>query len=291
MLRLKAKAILKDPVHSIAIYLINIYCRRAARNEADRLNGKWDIASSTKENINIEARRERAGFSFYLVLRNLVYKFIEILGVLIPKKPHIVVFAHHSIASDGWRFSVKKEEFEQQINHLLKTHIPIKASELPAYISGAKKPEKNMFVLAFDDGYENIIKVKDFLKEKGSTPVFFLIADNAQADFSKLSDSKLIDEISESKKILENKLGVPVRYFAYPKGMYGTRIREAVRDAGYDLGFSMDNGYVVEGIDRFAIPRVGVDGTHRLNQFKVIYFPVAMMMRKIIWKSLSLLKT
>jgi len=326
MLRLKAKAILKDPVHSIAIYLINIYCRRAARNEADRLNGKWDIASSTKENINIEARRERAGFSFYLVLRNLVYKFIEILGVLIPKKPHIVVFAHHSIASDGWRFSVKKEEFEQQINHLLKTHIPIKASELPAYISGAKKPEKNMFVLAFDDGYENIIKVKDFLKEKGITPVFFLIADNAQADrmelannlsflkteeveslleagwevgshskthadFSKLSDSKLIDEISESKKILENKLGVPVRYFAYPKGMYGTRIREAVRDAGYDLGFSMDNGYVVEGIDRFAIPRVGVDGTHRLNQFKVIYFPVAMMMRKIIWKSLSLLKT
>ena len=232
MLRLKVKAILKDPIHSLAIYFINIYCRRAVRKETDKSNGKWDIASSTKEDINIKAVRERTGFSFYLVLRNLVYKFIEILGVLIPKKPYIVVFAHHSIASDGWRFSVKREEFERQINHLLKTHIPIKVSELPAYISGVKKPEKNMFVLAFDDGYENIIEVKDFLKEKGIAPVVFLIADDERADrkelagnlpflkteeirglleagwevgshsmthtdFSKLSDSKLIDEVLE----------------------------------------------------------------------------------------------
>jgi len=325
MIRLKVKAILKDPIHSLAIYLINIYCRRVARKEADKSNGKWDIASSTKEDINIKAVRERAGFSFYLVLRNFVYKFIEILGVLIPKKPHIVVFAHHSIASDGWRFSVKKEEFERQINHLLKTHIPIKASELPAYISGVKRPEKNMFVLAFDDGYENIIEVKDFLKEKGITPVVFLIADDGRADrkelagnlpflkteeirglleagwevgshsmthadFSKLSDSELIDEVSKSKKILENKLGVPIRYFAFPKGVHDARIREAVKKAQYNLGFSMDNGYIVDGIDRFAIPRVGVDGTHRFNQFKVVYLPAAMMIRKLIWKSLSLLK-
>jgi peptidoglycan/xylan/chitin deacetylase (PgdA/CDA1 family) len=40
-------------------------------------------------------------------------------------------------------------------------------------------------------------------------------------------------EIQDSKKILEDKLGVPINSFCYPRGYYNEDVRQAVIDAGY----------------------------------------------------------
>ena len=106
-----------------------------------------------------------------LLIRNFIYECVRIMNLFFgAKKPRIAIFCYHSISGDGWRFSVRAQEFKKQINHLIKTYTPIKASELPEYISGKKEIEKNMFVLTFDDGYEDIFCAKN---AEISAPIFW----------------------------------------------------------------------------------------------------------------------
>lgn len=66
-------------------------------------------------------------------------------------------------------------------------------------------------------------------------------------------------QITDSKKIIENKLGDECRYFAYPNGDYTKRSNLFVKEAGYKLGFSTNkNGRIAENTDKAIIPRIGV---------------------------------
>ena len=72
-----------------------------------------------------------------------------------------------------------------------------------------------------------------------------------------LSDAQLKDEVSGSKKTLEDRLSKPARHFAYPFGFVNDRVVAAVRGAGY------------------VSARGTVDGTHQqardLYTLKVVY--------------------
>jgi peptidoglycan/xylan/chitin deacetylase (PgdA/CDA1 family) len=72
-------------------------------------------------------------------------------------------------------------------------------------------------------------------------------------DLRRLDKEKLAYEISGSKKMLEDKLGLPVKYFSYPFGRFNQRVIEAVKDAGYEKAFALSTG----GSD-YAIPRRAV---------------------------------
>jgi peptidoglycan/xylan/chitin deacetylase (PgdA/CDA1 family) len=50
------------------------------------------------------------------------------------------------------------------------------------------------------------------------------------------------EEIGASKKLLEDRLGVPVRHFAYPKGRYNPAVADLVRSAGYAAGWATKEG-------------------------------------------------
>jgi len=47
------------------------------------------------------------------------------------------------------------------------------------------------------------------------------------------SDTEVVRQISDSKKILEKELGRPVTLFSYPEGLFTPKIRQFVIDAGY----------------------------------------------------------
>jgi peptidoglycan/xylan/chitin deacetylase (PgdA/CDA1 family) len=64
------------------------------------------------------------------------------------------------------------------------------------------------------------------------------------------------EEIAGSKKRLEDRFGVPVRYFAYPYGERDARIAELVREAGYEGAFTVEPGPYAVGADPFGIPRL-----------------------------------
>jgi peptidoglycan/xylan/chitin deacetylase (PgdA/CDA1 family) len=72
-------------------------------------------------------------------------------------------------------------------------------------------------------------------------------------------------EIEACGRRLRERLGIPMRWFAYPVGLAGTFdevTRRLLRAAGVRLAFSLHGGFVSRGpLDPFDIPRasVGVD--------------------------------
>ena len=78
---------------------------------------------------------------------------------------------------------------------------------------------------------------------------------------AKLKDYEVLEEYIQSKKILEEVIGKPVRHLAYP---YGTR-QEAGRreyllakEAGFDTGVTTVNGGIFPGSNPLALPRLEV---------------------------------
>lgn len=80
-------------------------------------------------------------------------------------------------------------------------------------------------------------------------------------DLPTLSDAQLKDELSGSKQDLEDMLGEPVTYLAYPFGRYDERVLSLARQAGYDAAFSVQPGFNRVDVDRFRIRRLDVFGT------------------------------
>lgn len=56
---------------------------------------------------------------------------------------------------------------------------------------------------------------------------------------TRLSDKALREELSLSRKILEDITGQPVRLLSYPFGRYDRRITDAAQSCGYSHGFTM----------------------------------------------------
>lgn len=58
------------------------------------------------------------------------------------------------------------------------------------------------------------------------------------ADLRNLSSASLAEELSGSKRILEQRLGHPVSYLAYPNGKFDSRVAHAAQKAGYSMAFT-----------------------------------------------------
>jgi peptidoglycan/xylan/chitin deacetylase (PgdA/CDA1 family) len=86
-----------------------------------------------------------------------------------------------------------------------------------------------------------------------------------------LDDERLARELVDSRATLQQMLGRPVDYFAYPFGHVDDRVAEATRRAGYRAAFSTRPGFNRNDVDRFRIRRIDVYGTDT----------PAMLMRKV----------
>jgi hypothetical protein len=79
-------------------------------------------------------------------------------------------------------------------------------------------------------------------------------------DLTQLPTEQLEAEIRDSKQILEAHLGVEIQYFTYPEGHYDHRVAAAVKAAGYEAAFTMndaDEGFAGQSENLLAIKRFG----------------------------------
>lgn len=172
--------------------------------------------------------------------------------------------------------------------------------------NGTTLPQKSI-AITFDDGfadnYENAFPV---LKEHGFTATMFIVSRlvgktnewmqeegfpaRKLLGWEKLKDMSengitigshtrthpsLIDievgsarqEILNSKPELEDALGKPVRYFAYPYGRFNQQIEELVAEAGYLGACSTRSGFNSAHVSPFALRRIEVYGTDTLWNF------------------------
>ncbi|MGH3035527.1 MAG: polysaccharide deacetylase family protein [Gaiellaceae bacterium] len=79
---------------------------------------------------------------------------------------------------------------------------------------------------------------------------------STHAHLTRLDADQLERELRESKSRLEDELGRPCRYLAYPYGEEDARVRAAARAAGYEAAFALPGP--PWPLDRYALPRVGI---------------------------------
>lgn len=257
-------------------------------------------------------------FSVATALRGAAYSVLGAVDKNVLKRTNpIVILSYHSVASDDWRFSVDAKTVKKQVTYLKKHFTIITLSELTDHLQGKKTLTKPSAVLTFDDGYKDVLELKDFFTKNKIKPALFLLANTktpnwkelgtkrpflnkteikklvkagweigchsaTHANLATLSDKMLQDEVVTAKKALEKELGMPIQYFAYPRGKYTQNVVKFIKKAKYQLALTMDDGFIKPDMDVYRIPRVGVDRTHSFAEFKTAYSPSVVQFRQVI---------
>ena len=129
-----------------------------------------------------------------------------------------------------------KDYFTKAYPILKKYNFPSMMYLCPGYIGTTKRywwdqDEEDVQLM----GWEDIHKLKEErLVAFGSHTI-------EHADMDQLSMTEIERELIESKSILEQKLGRPIRHFAYPRGIYSSAGREILKEH-YDTGVLISNG-------------------------------------------------
>jgi len=80
-------------------------------------------------------------------------------------------------------------------------------------------------------------------------------------DLRRLSRRALMEELAGAREDLEDLLGRPVPYLAYPYGRHDENVVEAAKASGYRAAFSVQPGFNRRDVDRYRIRRLDVYGT------------------------------
>jgi peptidoglycan/xylan/chitin deacetylase (PgdA/CDA1 family) len=84
---------------------------------------------------------------------------------------------------------------------------------------------------------------------------------------TEIGQRELEREVAESRRILEERLGVPIEFFCYPYGRFDARVVGAVRRAGYLGATTTRRGLASANANPFLLPRLRVDGSEGLAEF------------------------
>jgi len=311
------KSLISSPIATFFYFYIYIWARLKSKNY-EAIDIKWEIADSSKKIFLAGENENRSGQILAVMIRRIIY---IILGSFIirskNKYPNIIILCYHSIADNDWRFSVPMSKFKNQIDYLLARFNPISFSDLEKHLNGKKEIKENSFVLTLDDGYQDNYKLRKYFKDKKIKPALFIMSNNKKAnheelqtdigflsnkeikdlhslgwdigchsathaDFSSLSSIEKEEEIVKAKEKLEKMLGARIKYFSYPKGVYDNKIVASVKKAGYKLAVSMDDKIIKQNSNPFTISRIGVDQTHSIIEFKIIFSRLAIYCRNAV---------
>jgi peptidoglycan/xylan/chitin deacetylase (PgdA/CDA1 family) len=191
-------------------------------------------------------------------------------------------------------FDVTPEEFREHLELIKENGLtPVSMDQLVAHLrTGLPLPEKPV-LLAFDDGYKGhydyvlpllqeygypglfsiyTYKVSrdhgrpgltwEQLEQMAADPLVTIAAHSVMhpTDLRELSDETLQQEIIQSRQILQERLGIQIRYFTYPEGKYDARVAGEVRKAGFEAALTMndaENLMAGESTNLLAIDRIG----------------------------------
>lgn len=153
------------------------------------------------------------------------------------------------------RFSVT---FDDGYAHVIANALPIlKQQKLTAiqFIVAGKLGGQNDWDIAKGDTAERLMdaaQIRDWLAAGQSIGSHSLTHPNLR----KIPRDQAREEISASRKRLEDLFGVSVRHFCYPYGSYDAAIQELVQEAGYLTASTVKHGFNAAGSDVFQLKRV-----------------------------------
>jgi peptidoglycan/xylan/chitin deacetylase (PgdA/CDA1 family) len=95
-------------------------------------------------------------------------------------------------------------------------------------------------------------------------------------DLTTLGYDECVEDLTSSREVLEDLIRGPVRYLAYPRGLWNETVAAAAEQAGYERAFSLPLG--PEPIGPFSIPRVGI---YRHNSERVFKLKLSEMFLRL----------
>jgi peptidoglycan/xylan/chitin deacetylase (PgdA/CDA1 family) len=170
----------------------------------------------------------------------------------------IPVLMYHAISPGPNNLYVPPEELDEQLGHLaqLGYHTITLEQMYDHFTRGERLPEKPI-VLTFDDGYADFYtNALPILQKHRMVATLFVITDLVgqpnyitweqakeiaragieigshtltHPDLTTLDAKRLERELTESRKVLEERLGVRVPFFAYPAGRFNEKVLALVR--------------------------------------------------------------
>ncbi|MEK6807229.1 MAG: polysaccharide deacetylase family protein [Pseudomonadota bacterium] len=79
---------------------------------------------------------------------------------------------------------------------------------------------------------------------------------SSHVNLAKVPLAKAREEISASKKKLENLFGIPIRHFCYPYGGWNAAVRDLVMEAGYETATTLDFGLNTPATPKLELKRL-----------------------------------
>ena len=214
------------------------------------------------------------------------------LGNFIQGKYVVPIVMYHSVdpnAKPGNRLAVTVKTFERQMQFLKSRHYNVLPLESVAIlIKERKKISPKTISITLDDGYkDNYVYAFPMLKKYNLPATLFIITDEVGRsdrlswdEIKTMRDSGIITfgshtlgpepliniesaqevkrQIFESKKLLEEKLGRRINAFSYPEGRFNDKIKQLVKDAGYELAVATNPGKKFADDDIFALKRLRI---------------------------------
>jgi peptidoglycan/xylan/chitin deacetylase (PgdA/CDA1 family) len=221
-------------------------------------------------------------------------------------KKDITTLMYHAIGNDvhlsRWPWAISYSEFCEQLDILRKygwhTICP---NELEKY---STLPPRTA-IITFDDGYANNIRALEALVDRGMKGACFIVTRDiggksswpgesipsqpmlnaaqlrnmesagmeicshtvSHCRLTEANDTTIKNELADSKKRLSDILGRDVSTFAYPYGLYDSRVVDATRNAGYRIAFTTVPGFGTIDNDYLRLRRITVLNADSISTF------------------------
>ena len=199
--------------------------------------------------------------------------------------------------SVGFRLSVNPQNFSAQMDYLAQQgYHTITLDDLGGFFfSHASLPSKPI-ILTFDDGYSDFhdeafpilkshsfkainfvisgfVGIPGFLswgqidEMKTSGLIYFGAHTVHHVSLPSLSAERITQEVTESKNTLQQHLGYPINWIAYPYGKVNETVARIVQQGGYAGAFGTNRG-TFQSTDRlYTLPRIRIGGSDTLGSF------------------------
>jgi peptidoglycan/xylan/chitin deacetylase (PgdA/CDA1 family) len=194
-------------------------------------------------------------------------------------------------------FCVSPSVFDEQMSALAESGRAVSLTQLEAFIAGREALQDAACLVTIDDGLESTLTEALPVLRRHKVPAVAFVSTNLVGrklddvderylnwgELRELSDggvdvgshahthrslglmpfAEAREEASRSRGLLEDRLGRPVRSFAYPFGTYrdfNAATDRALAEAGYHVAFNSMHGAIQAGMSPFSLPRVKVEG-------------------------------
>jgi peptidoglycan/xylan/chitin deacetylase (PgdA/CDA1 family) len=210
----------------------------------------------------------------------------------------VMLMYHTVQAGQGtpvWPWAVSMQRFREHLDFLATEGYATPTMEElvanPANTWGGRTA-----VITFDDGYVDNLDACEELQKRGMRATWFIVSGSVgqppqwpadgrpagrllnAAELREMRDSgmeigshtvnhvhlpetddtHLLQELTESKAMLEAILGHPISSFAYPYGAWDDRCAEAVKHAGYAAACTTRNGWALRDKDPYRLRRLSL---------------------------------